>query len=433
MVTRPPDLITLWSVRHSLLVAAALSWVGSARAELDADAARLADGWAGLGQEIVERRAVFLEPGRIAPLVARASALGDAPCVSVAALAARGREVAGVMGQLRGAFEPPHVTREPGARGVLFVARCGAQRLDAVEAAVELVRARGAVEVVVARGAVAAPHPAELLRDRDGGLLAHPVDPGRPRDPTPLSSRVEAAGRAERKDGVESDGVLTLRASDEGAGAVDLTLPVGCHTLSLLAARGLDGRVADVDAELVDPSGPRVLARDRSEAPDARLAPCVAEPTRARLSFSGAPPGAEVALVRASSPLVDGLPARWPARARAAASELLRSRPGPRALGAATAHAGGTVGTTPVAVDLVPGCQRVVVAASHGEPRAVTLSARAGGRLHRDDGGTARVAGALVLCPRVAERAVVRVEARGAGVAWVLAVFPMTTDPVEAE
>ncbi len=425
VVRRPADLIRLAAVRHALLAAAVLTWADGARAELSRDAARLADGWAGLGQEIVERRSIFLEPGKLAPLVAQPSSLGDAPCVSVAAIATRGQQLEGLMGALRSAFEPQQLSRESGAAGVLFVARCGPSRGDALEAAIELVRARGAVEIVVARGAVAAPPPSELLRERDVGVLAHPIDPGRPRDRTPFARRLDAA----RAGGVDEGGVVTIRSSDEGAGVLELTLPRGCHTLTVLAERGLDGRVADVDAELTDRAGRAVLARDRSEAPDARLTPCVAEPVRARLAFSGAPPSVEVALVRSSSPLLEGLPTRWPGRARAYASALLRARGMKRALGAATAHAAGTVGSTLVSVDLVPGCQRVVVAASRGEPRAILLSARSGGRLHRDDGGAARVAGSIVLCPREPERTSVRVEARGAGVGWVLAVFPMTTDP----
>lgn len=419
-------------MRDVLVAAAVLTWAGVARADLEGDAARLADGWTALGQEVVERRAVFLEPGKVTPFVQHAAAVGDARCVSVAAVAARGRELVAQVGLLRSAFEPLHVVPEQGALGVVFLARCGAQRVDALEAAVEIARARGAVELVVARGPVAAPHPAEILRERDAGLLAHPLDPGRPRDTRPLAARVEAVLDAARRDGAASDGVVSLTSNAEGGGAVDLTLPVGCHVLSVLAARGLEGRVADVDAELTDLRGGRVLARDRSESPDGRLAPCVAEPTRARLAYSGAPPASEVALVRATSPLVEGLPPRWPARAKAAASALLRARPGTRGLAPATAHAQGTVGPTLVSLDLVAGCQRVVVAASQGEPRGLLVSARAGGRLHRDDGGVGRSAGALVLCPRTPERVVVRVEARGPGVAWVLAAFPLSADPLEA-
>lgn len=417
-------------MRPASIVALVLTWSVAARADLEGDARRLAEGWVALGQEIVERRAVFLEPGKIAPLVSRGAALGDAPCVSVAVIASRGRDVSVALGLLRSAFEPTKVVASPGALGVGFVTGCGAAQADPREAAVELMRARGAVELVVARGPVPAPHPAEILRERAPGLLAHPVDPGRARDETPLAARVEAVLARDRREERRADGVSVALSSDAGAGAVEVEVAAGCHTLTVLAGRGLGGQVADVDAELTDPTGRRVLARDRAEAPDAQLFACLAEPIRARLAFSGAPPRTDVALVRSSVPLISALPAWWPARARAAASALLQSRPGPRGLGAPTAHAGGTVGTTLVSLDLVPGCQRVVVAASQGEPRAVLVSAHAGGRTHRDDGGVGRAAGALMLCPHEAERVMVRVDARGPGVGWVLAAFPVTTDPI---
>lgn len=420
------------NLRSALVALAVLSWASAARADLEADASRLSDGWRAVGQQIVSRRTVFLDQGKIAAFVPRDAQLGDAACVSVAAIATRGREVVAQHGLLRSAFEPPHVVSEPSVAGVSFFTRCGALRGDALESALEMKSQRGSVEIVIARGPVAAPHPAEVLREREVGALGHPIDPGRPRDPSPLAERVDRALELGREARASSDGVFRMRSNAEGAGAVDLTLPVGCHALTLLGARGLEGRVADLDAELFDVGSHKLVARDRSESSDVHLSPCVAEPTRARLSYVGAPPETEIALVRASFPLAPGAPRRWPGRAKAALSAWLRGRPGPTLLGESAQQAQGTVGTTSIPVDLVPGCQRVVVVASQGEPRALMLSARVAGRTARDDGGLGRVASGLLLCPREPERTVVRVEARGNGVAWVMGVFALTTDAAGA-
>jgi len=185
----------------------------------------------------------------------------------------------------------------------------------------------------------------------------------------------------------------------------------------------------DVDAELRDDSTDVMLARDRSEASDARLEACVGEPTEAHVVFGGAGPGGSVLVVHASWPVPEKLPWTWGPTARARMAEVLIAR---HVLAPASAavmlvqgvRAEGTF-LTPVAADIEPGaCYVGIAAIVQGIPRGIGLRASLGAREIIDDRGPNEASALVAFCAQSREKARLEIDARGApGTWWGLALF----------
>jgi hypothetical protein len=160
------------SRRHRLAIAAssvlaASTLVTTARADLEADAERLAAHWKAAGFEVDHRPAMFLENGRLRLLPMTPSDLGG-DCVTVALLGHRGSdfavrtEIAGAAGLLRTRPRPV----ERALAGLHTLSRCGPARVELLHAALEMRAARGAVEMRVAKGPAPAPSPTRPARRR---------------------------------------------------------------------------------------------------------------------------------------------------------------------------------------------------------------------------------------------------------------------------
>src|SRR5579864_1723744 len=127
---------------------------------------------------------------------------------------------------------------------------------------------RGALETIVARSAKPLESMRSVLPERTGAAMVTAPEPGL-LPPMPLpEKRADVAEARARRDGASVFGRETWQAGADGSGSADATLDPGCHALQLFAvdpragARSPHGKL-DLDAEMRDASGDRILARDR--------------------------------------------------------------------------------------------------------------------------------------------------------------------------
>ena len=168
--------------------------------------------------------------------------------------------------------------RLPSEAGALSIERCGAALPRHLLVTSD--SGRGALETLIARSAKPLEPLRRILPERTGGTTVSAPEPG-PLPPLPLpEKRADLAEAPARRDGAMVSSRVTWRAGVDGGGAGEEILEAGCHMLQLFA---VDQRSAnpsghgklDLDAEIRDASDDRILARDRSDAPDARLELCV--------------------------------------------------------------------------------------------------------------------------------------------------------------
>jgi hypothetical protein len=419
-----------------LAIAALMAFARPARAGLVDDAERVARALAQRGAEVTRLSPIFLEHGRLR-VIAPPPGARPAACETVLFLA--GRSVDYVVDALAGEDEhpaeepPPSATgksvdsRTHSVSGVATLVRCGRTVADLSRVIVEMSSARGAIEVFVVRSDEPLGPLAEALPERAPGTTAPRGDPGPLPEPGPLEARVAGVERRARAEGAEHTAHVTMRASPRGAGEFDLRLGEGCHRVVVL------GEVpptsprppTDVDAE-ARLTGGRLLARDRGEAPDARLELCLGEPAMVEVPYVGAAGAMPVAMVDAVWPFPDALPAQWGPRARAAIGGALRKRRAPAPSRAPAFEALGAQGVTAVPVPTEPGrCYLAALGIVRGEPRGLRLAARLGERSARDEVAERGEGVALSFCAETEEAVTLDVEVRGSTPWWTLAVWPL--------
>ncbi|MDP9001718.1 MAG: hypothetical protein M3O46_16585, partial [Myxococcota bacterium] len=267
---------------------------GRARAQLHEGAERIADGWRAVGATVAVERTRFLTDDNDdqRPIIIVLPDLPDGDCTTVVLLGARGLGF-----HLRlSSGDDAEGKRLPSVAGALSIERCGDTPPRRLVVASD--SGRGAVEIVVARSSKPLPSLRSVLPERSGGALMPMSEPGAlPALPSP-ERRAEIAEMRAKRDGATIATRESWLAGVDGAGHGEQTLPPGCHTLALFAR---DPRAThptrrgklDLDAEMRD-SDERVLARDRTDAPDAQLATCVGESTHVGVVFVGSPPTAPV-------------------------------------------------------------------------------------------------------------------------------------------
>jgi hypothetical protein len=237
-----------------------------------------------------------------------------------------------------------------------------------------------------------------------------------------------AEARAKR-DGARIGARQTWQAGVDGAGTGEDTLEPGCHTLQLFAAepRGapLKRTKLDLDAEMRDSQGDRLLARDRTDAPDAQLDACVAETTRVGVVFVGSPARASVLVAHFAWPLPDHVPAFWGLETRARMAHVLLARHLGSMAQAPFLVVQGASGRTPVPTDVEPGgCYLAMVALVEGAARSVGLRVQVGARVSVDERGIDEQGAAVAFCAGDRSRALIEVEGRGTPLlAWGLVVY----------
>jgi hypothetical protein len=245
----------------------------------------------------------------------------------------------------------------------------------------------------------------------------------------PPEKRADAAETRAKREGARVDARTSFRAGDDGSGEGDVELEPGCHRLEVF---GKDPRTdrpgrrfrLDIDADLRDPSEDHVVARDRTEAPDARLEACVGEPTHYTLAFGGAPPGSEVTVTTASWPLPARLPPLWGPQARSKMARVMFTRHVAVPPEDPIYLAQGGSGTTPFPLPVEAGaCYVAVVGVTHGHARSLQLRALMGARESSDERGSADEAALTAFCVRAFETVKLEVHARGSAIGYGLAVF----------
>lgn len=409
----------------------------AAHADARAVAGRVADQWRAAGgtTRVLPAKFLFDDDRQV---VAIPATEGSAPCTYVALVAARGLSFRAKLGD---ASNDPLLPPEPGARansagGVAELRRCDPERpVKSVEVSTE--GGRGAVEIVVAHGPPGLPALPAVLPERTGGPVAPPPPAGALSALAPQDKRIESAEQRARRDGAILEPRIALRAGDDGTGDAELDVGEGCHRFEVVGREltrvDRNGRRLrlDVDAELRD--GEHVLARDRTEAPDARLEACVGKRSRLTLVYAGAVPGTDVVLLRERWPMPARLPALWGASARSRMARVLFVRHAAVPADDPVFLAEGGSGATAVHVPVeVGGCYLAIAAVTHGRARTLQLRASVGARESVDERGAAEEAALAAFCVRAHEPARVEVLARPSGVAWGVAVYRVKSGIWEA-
>lgn len=314
--------------------------------------------------------------------------------------------------------------------GILEISSCDAAAPDRL--VITAVSGRGALEIVVAYSRRPLVSLRSIYPERIGALIPAVPEPGPLGPLPPVAHRADLAEARAKNDGAIIAARQSYASDGEGSGSLQLPLEAGCHRVEIFGddPRAMGARAArlDVDAELRDADDDTVLARDRSEAPDAHLDTCVGGETMGEVFFAGAVPKSDVVITHSSWPIPNHLPLAWghEPRARMAAALLLRHAPDLKDEPIFLAQ--GPAGVTPVPFDVETGaCYVAVAAIAHGTPRGLGLRVVAGSEVSADDRGLNDDSGAVAFCARQSDRAKVVVDARGVSLAWALAVYKVSS------
>ena len=223
----------------------------------------------------------------------------------------------------------------------------------------------------------------------------------------------------------------SFTAEQDGSGRELVRLEEGCHRIEIMAELG-GSQPIDLDAELRETTSERLVGRDRSDAPDARLELCAGSSMGVDLVFAGAPGAVEVLFLDSLYPLPKGAPAIWGARARAALSAALWRRKLPPIDDPPIEQRLGVAGMTSIPVSIEPGsCYVAAVGTIRGDPRSVTLTARVDTRIAFDSNAGLVDGSAVAFCSGGSEQARIETEVRGSAVAWVLDVWRLGYRPFD--
>ena len=419
-------------IEHALglpVVAAMLLAAADARADLRDEAARLAEAWRAVGASVVIDRTRFLaedEPDRDRHVIVAVPELPEGECTTVVIMGARGLGFHVRVAELGG--DEPTVKRVPSVAGAVAIERCGEAGPQRVVVASD--SGRGAFETIAARSARPLPPLRTALPERTGGLVLPAVEPGGLPALPPPEKRADVAEARARRDGATIAARTAWLAAADRSGEADETLDAGCHVLQLFAVDprslrpGSRARL-DLDAEMRDQGGDRLLARDRSDAPDAVLSRCFGETTRVQVGFAGAPAGSSVLVAHFTWRLPDHLPSVWGVDAQARIAHVLLARHLPALRQDPSTLAQGGYGLTPVPLSVEPGgCYLAVATLVRGDARSIGLRVRVGATDAGDDRGIDDNGAAVAFCAGDRSRALALVEARGAPqVGWGLALY----------
>lgn len=424
---------------------AALAVAGAAprvaHAELRESAERLADAWRGVGASVVVDKTRFLDEERDdkRPIVVTLPELPEGECTTVVLLGARGLgfhvRVANPGAAALG--DETELKRIPSVAGAASIEHCGEGTLRRLVVASD--SGRGAFETIAARSSKPLPSMRTVLPERSGGMLLPMSEPGPLPPMPPPERRADVAETRAKRDGASVAARQTLEAGMDGAGAGEQTLAPGCHNLQVFAP---DPRAAhpsrrgklDLDAELRDASDDRLLARDRTDAPDAQLGVCVGEETRVAIVFAGSPASAPVLVSHEAWPLPGHLPDLWGSEARGRMAHVLLSRHVASLPADPVQLAQGGYGLTPVPLYVEPGaCYLAVVTLVKETARSIGLHVHLGAWDSGDDRGIDQDGAAVAFCAQERTHALATVEARGTPlVGWGLALYRLQSGVWEA-
>lgn len=422
----------LGPVLLSSALAAAMLGASPAKASLPDDVAHLHERW---GEKASVQRILprLLSHGERIPIVLPPVPSGeaDAGCASLAVLGSVSTSFVVLRPALvRGALVGDSM---PSVAGAVELARCGRQRSELAELWVEMRSPRGVVEFVVARGAARVPSLRQELPHRDPGPAWPEGEAGpRPVSP-PLKARVAEWEARARRDGAVAAENRILRADETARVSLDLTLSEGCHRfagLGLTTARREQS--LDIDLVLYRDSPRTLLREDQSENPDASTSLCVAQDTSVIVDLVGAPPGEPIALLQARFPLPEGLPLRWGPAARERLAEALWDQGFAGVPQAPIYESMGVTGMTTLPLQVEPNtCYVVTAGVLRGLVKAFQLRLLTPGAQASATASNDRTSAALAFCSGMEPKASLQIEAFGASLAWLAAVW--RAEPVRAK
>ena len=418
-------------------VLAALTTTKQASAELHEAVQRLAEAWRAVGAYVVVDKSRFLADDRDQrhPISIVLPKLPGGDCTAFVVLGARGLgfRVRSLMEQSRRAEgRPGDPAEEPAPiasiAGAVAVEQCG-QDPPPRRLIVSTSSGRGAIETVFARSAEPLPPLDVVLPERSGAPSTRPPE----RETMPLmpsaEKRAEIAEVRARRDGAIVTTRDSWKAGADGTGGAQATLGVGCHALRLFApdpaAQPARRPRPDLDAEMRSAKDDRLLARDRTDAPDAELAACVGEPTQANIVFAGSPPAASVLVVHYGWPLPEHLPFVWGTDARARMARVLMNRHVVSLPHEPIVLVQGGSGVTPIPLTIEPdACYLALAAPIRDTSHPIGLRVAVGVHEAFDDRGVADDGAAVAFCAEGGMHALAQVEARGIPLlGWGLALY----------
>jgi len=412
-------------VREAIAIAIAcaiIAHVGVCRADLRDAVERVAEAWRGVGAAVAVNKTRFLTDDNDdqRPIVIALPELPEGTCTTVVVLGARGL---GFHVRLRerlqdqGQGDDADGKRLPSVAGVLSIERCGAAPPHLLIVAGD--SGRGAIETVVARSSKPLPPLRSVLPERSAGVPMPVSEPGAlPPLPAP-ERRAEIAEMRAKRDGAAIALRATWRAGIDGTGGGDQTLDPGCHIFRLFAPDPRAGHPSrrgklDLDAEMHDLSDEGVLARDRTDAPDAELDACVGEATRVEIVFAGSPPNAPVLVLHFAWALPDHLPTPWGPEARGRVAHVLMARHVVSLPHEPVLLAQGASGMTPVPISIEPGaCYLGILTRIREAARAIGLRIHIGSNDVFDDRGIDGDGAAVAFCSGSRTNALAEIQARG--------------------
>lgn len=390
--------------------------------ELRDVASRAKEAWARAGGEVANVAPRFLfDDETITIRIPPSQRPKSSSCLTVAIVGARGLGIHGHFA--RGANDDD----QPAAStaGVLELSTCESVLPQRI--VINAVSGRGAIEVVAAFSHSALPSVRTIYPERTGGVIPSVPEPGALPALVSPNARADISEARARADGAAIAERKTFQSGADGSGALQIELDPGCHKIELFGvdprSAGKNGRL-DVDAELRNADDDTVLARDRSEAPDAHLEACVGGDTLGEIYFAGTMPHSDMAMTRAVWAIPEHLPRAFGRDPRARMAAALHAHHAPPLADDPIDLAQGPAGVTPVALQVEPGaCYLAVAAISHGTPRGVGLRAIAGGQVASDDRGLNDDSGVVAFCAKSDRSAQIVVDARGTSLSWLLAVY----------
>jgi hypothetical protein len=393
-----------------------------ATAQLHEEAERVAQSWREAGASALLLKTRFLNEERTDVALPE---LPQTVCTTLAFLGARGLSFRVTLVDGGNDGSRARISSEAGA---VSTERCG--QPSWLRAVVVLEAGRGALEVIVGRSAAPLPALRTILPERTEGYLGPQPEPGRLAPlPSPERRATTEEARA-RRDGAAVDRRLTWMAGTEGRGTAEVILEAGCHSLVLFAPESNSSQPQvrdnlDLDAEMRDATDDHLMARDQTDAPDARVAACVGETTRVNINFVGGTPEERVIVTHEFRRLPERVPTVWGSAVRARMAQTLLARRVISLPNAASALAEGGWGSAALPLSVEPGaCYLAVSTLAEQASGGIGLSVRVAGRESVDARTSDGVGSAVAFCAGTNRRALAYVDARGAQpFGWAFAVF----------
>jgi len=315
---------------------------------------------------------------------------------------------------------PGQPTELGSSAGALQVTRCGRDRASLLGVAVEMRSPRAVLHTLVSISPDEPPALSLVLPEREAGEAASLGDPGPPPSREPLDERLRRFAETARGSGASAVETSLL----VSPGYVRLLLAPGCHRLLASGAAG-SGPYALLLAEAAsDTEKPERV--EASELGDIAREICTTQPKRLLIAVDSTSPSAERKLAVAHFPLPLGLPERFGAEVAGRLLAALGGSSAPRKLGPLVAGSFGAQGRTPLPRELLP--QTCYVAAAlplHGSLQSLAIGARVGPTHAEATSGGDEPGARLGFCTGRSGRVELDVEARGAGVAWLFALFQL--------